>query len=202
MEYERFFAKLAPRLEMARDLGRELDRKLAQRFNVLDYLRKDEDGLSRIIADLLNPKASHGQGTLFLQTLLSLEGLRNTRHWPELDGSQISIVVMRERRITDAQRIDILVHIVGADGEPHCLAIENKPYAGDQENQVKDYLEYLGQEYYKRFLLIYISPTGEGPSDWSIPKTELDEWKDRFAIMPYHGGQEEQADKLGIIRNA
>ena len=62
MEYERFFAELVPRLEMARDLERKLGRKLAHRFNNLDYLRDDELGLSRIIADLLNPKASHGQG--------------------------------------------------------------------------------------------------------------------------------------------
>ena len=74
MEYERFFAELVPRLDSARVLERELDRKLAHRFNVLDYLRDDELGLSRIIADLLNPEKSHGQGTLFLQTLLSLEG--------------------------------------------------------------------------------------------------------------------------------
>ena len=79
MEYERFFAELVPRLEMARDLERKLGRKLAHRFNNLDYLRDDELGLSRIIADLLNPKASHGQGVLFLQTLLALERLKNIR---------------------------------------------------------------------------------------------------------------------------
>ncbi len=199
MEYERFFAGLAPRLDMARVLAHEFDRNLAHRFNVLDYLRDDELGLSRIIADLLNPKASHGQGALFLQTLLSLERLKNTRHWPDLDRSQ-KISVVGERRITADRRIDISVQIVGADGKTYCLAIENKPYAGDQENQVKDYLEYLKQEYGERFLLIYISPTGEGPSDWSIHKTELDEWKDRFAIMPYHRGQEEQADEFDALR--
>ena len=200
MEYERFFAELAPRLEMVRDLESELDRNLAQRFNVLDYLRDDELGLSRIIADLLNSKASHGQGTLFLQTLLSLEGLKNTRYWPDLDRSQkISVVV--ERRISADRRIDISVHIVGADGETYCLAIENKPYAGNQENQVKDYLEYLRKEYGEQFLLIYISPTGEGPSEWSIHKTELlEEWKDRFAIMPYQVGQEDQADEFDVLR--
>ena len=196
MEYERFFAELVPRLDSARVLERELDRKLAHRFNVLDYLRDDELGLSRIIANLLNPEKSHGQGTLFLQTLLSLEGLRNTRHWPELDGSETSVVVKREWRISSDRRIDISVQIDGASGEPYCLAIENKPYAGDQENQVKDYLEYLRQKYRERFLLIYISRTGEGPSEWSIHKTELEEWKDRFAIMPYYGGQEEQEDKF------
>ena len=196
MEYERFFAELVPRLNSARVLERELDRKLAHRFNVFDYLRDDELGLSRIIANLLNPEKSHGQGTLFLQTLLSLEGLRNTRHWPELDWSQTSVVVKREWRISSDRRIDISVQIDGASGEPYCLAIENKPYAGDQENQVKDYLEYLRQKYRERFLLIYISRTGEGPSEWSIHKTELGEWKGRFAIMPYYRGQEEQEDKF------
>ena len=199
MEYERFFAGLAPRLKMARALESELDRKLAQRFNVLDYLRDDELGLSRIIADLLDPDGRHGQGTLFLRTLLaSVERLKDTPRWPDLDGSRISVVV--ERRIATNRRLDISVQILGTDGETYCLAIENKPFAGDQENQVKDYLEYLGGEYCERFLLIYISPTGGGPSEWSILKTELDEWKSRFAIMPYWGGQEEQADEFDAFR--
>ena len=198
MEYQWFFAELAPRLKMSSVLERERDRELAYRFNVFDYLRDDELGLSHIIADLLNPEASHGQGTLFLQTLLSLERLKNTRHCPDLDRSLISVDV--ERVITAYRRIDISVQIVGADGETYCLAIENKPYTGDQENQVKDYLEYLGKEYRERFLLIYISPTGEGPSEWSIHKTELDEWKGRFAIMPYRGGQKEQADEFDAFR--
>ena len=69
-EYERFFAELAPRLKTAKQLDAELDRHLARRFNVFDYLRTDELGLSRVIADLLDPRATHGQGELFLETLL------------------------------------------------------------------------------------------------------------------------------------
>ncbi len=180
---------------MARVLDRELDRNLAHRFNVLDYLRDNELGLSRIIADLLDPEARHGQGTLFLQTLLvSLKSLKESPNWPDLDRSHISVDV--ERVITADRRIDISVEIVDADGETCCLAIENKPYASDQENQVKDYLEYLRKEFGERFLLIYISPTGGGPSEWSIRKTELAEWKDRFAIMPYYGSQADQEDEF------
>ena len=66
-----------------------------------------------------------------------------------------------------------------------CLAIENKPYAGDQQSQVKDYLEHLKKEYCDRFLLIYLSPTGEGPSEWSLPQQEIDRWRGRLVIMPY-----------------
>ena len=41
-KYERFFYELAPRLDMARHLELELDRHLAPRFNVFDYLRTIE----------------------------------------------------------------------------------------------------------------------------------------------------------------
>ena len=190
MEYERFFARLAPRLDMARVLERERDRNLAHRFNVLDYLRNDELGLSQIIADLLNPEAGHGQRMLFLQTLLAnLKSLKNIPDWPGLsDGSAISVVRERwihfEREILSDRSIDISVEIADAD-ERYCLAFENKPYAGDQQNQVADYLEYLGKEYGERFLLIYSTPTGEGPSEWSIPRKELEKWTGRFAILPY-----------------
>ena len=199
MEYQRLFAELTPRLETARALERELDKKLARRFNVLDYLRDDELGLSGIIAGLLDPDGRHGQGTLFLRALLaSLESLKNTPRWPDLDKSRMTVEV--ERRITADRRIDVSVEIVGNDGETHCLTIENKPYAGDQKNQVKDYLEYLEREYGDRFLLIYLSPTGDGPSDSSIPKTELKIWEGRFVIIPYHRGQEEQADGFEAFR--
>ena len=192
MEFERVFAELTPRLGMARALERELDRNLAHRFNVFDYLRVDELGLSRIIADLLNHKAKHGQGTLFLKRLLSLEGLKNALPWPGLDGNRKTLVVA-ERWVTAVRRIDISVEIIGADGEHYCLAFENKPSADDRKDQVWDYLKYLREEYGERFLLIYLSPTGEGPSEESLPKKELDKWKGRFAIMPYCAGQEEQA---------
>ena len=64
------FADLAPRLTTARRRELELDRQHARRFNVLDYLKTDELGLSRIIADLLDRHATHGQGVFFLRKLV------------------------------------------------------------------------------------------------------------------------------------
>ena len=60
-----FLDGLRPQLEWARKVESELDRRMARRFNVLDYIRTSELGLSKIIADLLNPNAAHGQGVLF-----------------------------------------------------------------------------------------------------------------------------------------
>ena len=194
MEYARFFAELTPRLEGARIRAAERDRELAPRFNVFDYVWDDELGLSRIITDLLDPKASHGQGTVFLRSLLSLEGLRTARRWPTIDPRGVQVVVKPEHVIQRGRRLDVFVEI-GADEQRYCLAIENKPYAGDQKNQVQGYLAWLNAQYPERFLLLYISLNGERPSEWSIRKTELEKWRNGFAIMPYCEGSEERTDK-------
>ena len=177
-DLERFFFELAPRLETARALDRELDQQLARRFNVLDYLRTDELGLSRVVKDLLNPEGNHGQGTVFLQLLLDKLEFKVDG---KIDDSQVDV----ELTIGDKGRLDVAVRI----DERHCLAIENKPYAADQPNQVKGYLEWLKQ--YDKHMLIYLSPTGEGPEKHSIEEADLAKLGEhdgtrRFVIMPYH----------------
>lgn len=195
--HERFFSELAPRLDAARSLDRELDRQLARRFNVFNYLRTDELGLSRVIADLLDSGAGHGQGTLFLRALL--EGLNQFRRWPDLDACRSSAVV--EHRTPSGRKIDVVVRVVASDQETWCLAIENKPYAGDQKCQVSDYLKYLEDKFVDRFLLLYLSPAGEGPSERSVDPNELHQrWKDRFGIVPYHVGEDERSDEFDEFR--
>ena len=179
-DYQRFFDELKPRLETARMLESELDAQLARRFNVFDYLRTDELGISRVIADLLNPQGNHGQGTTFLKLLLAR--LKCPIASEHLDRANVEV----EKAIKDKRRLDIYVRIGGC-----CLAIENKPYAGDQRDQIKDYLGWLKDkdQEFENFVLIYLSPQGEPPSPESIElpylKTELDA-NHSFKIMPYH----------------
>lgn len=176
-QYERFFDGLAPRLETAQTLERELDSRLARRFNAFDYLRTDELGLSRIVGDLLNPRGAHGQGPLFLRTLL--DGLQGFEAPDDLNRTRVTL----EKQIADDRRLDIYVDI----DERHGLAIENKPWAGDQKNQVRDYLEWLkGQR--SRFVLIYLSPRGEPPDEYSVRLSVLKKLEAGrlFVIVPYH----------------
>ena len=109
--YGRFFTALGARMEGARAADRELDRLLARRFNALDYLRKDELGLSRIIADLLDPDGSHGQGVCFLERFRSLVG---PNRWPA-DGAvrceDFDIKVVRERKTDGGGFLDISVEL-------------------------------------------------------------------------------------------
>ena len=185
---QQLFVELNPVLEAARKLERELDRHLAHRFNVFDYMGEDHPSevlLSRIIGDLLNPAARHGQGTSQLGILLEALSAESGTPKPRPDFSK-PVRVQRERVIPGKRRIDITVDIATGAG-PWCLAIENKPFADDQRLQVWDYLQYLKAEYEERFLLIYLSPRGEGPTAHSLPKKELPRWRGRFVVMPYWG---------------
>ena len=178
-ELERFFAEVTPRLDTAQALDDELDRQLARRFNVLRYLRTDEMGFSRMIKDLLDPAGDHGQGAAFLKLLTDkLDFAKGVN----LDDAK----VRTERQIDGRRRIDIAVEI----DDKHCLAIENKSnFAGDQERQVEDDLDWLKREY-KHSLLIYLSPTGRGPSEASVSAETIEkldaETARRFVVMPCH----------------
>ena len=180
----RLFADLAPRLTAARRREQEQDRQQARRFNVLDYLKTDELSLSRIIADLLDPQATHGQGAVFLHKFLL--GLKQCIPFDPgivLDPSRVSVEL--EQLITADRRIDIVVQITDGSSR-YALAIA---YAGDQKHHVRDYLRFLRAEYGQNFLLIYLSPTGERPSDQSVSRQQFHaNWTGRFAILPYHRG--------------
>ena len=199
--YQQFFTELNPILDAVRKLERELDRHLAHRFNVFDYMGEDRPSealLSRIVADLLNPEARHGQGTSMLQLLLDELPAENGAPKPKPYFSK-PVHVSLERVITQDRRIDITVDMATDSGR-WCLAIENKPFAGDQHRQVIDYLEHLKKEYEDRFLLIYLSPSGAGPTDFSLPKEKLPCWRGRFAVMPYWvdpGSAESEAEYVG-----
>ena len=204
--YRRFFAELNPILDAVGKLERELDRHLAHRFNVFDYMGEDRPSealLSRIVADLLNPRAPHGQGASMLRTLLDKLPVERGAPISRPDFSK-PVRVELERVIPQDRRIDVTVDIE-TEGGQWCLAIENKPYAYDQCRQVIDYLEYLKKEYDDRFLLIYLSPRGAGPSDYSLPREELPRWRGRFGVMPYWfdpGSAEREAEYAGDDESA
>lgn len=200
-----FFAKLNPKLNAARTLDRELNRHLAHHFNVFDYLKTDERGLSRVIADLLNPKGTHGQGSLFLNILLDQLGMTNK--WPDLDASKAKVGTERRIEVEDSRNgienhsrknrfIDIFVKIPG-NGVEYCVAIENKPYSLDGQYQIQDYISYLekNEKFHDRFLMIYVPPTGTLPSETSISREYLANLREnQFMVLPYHSEGNNEAN--------
>ena len=174
----RLLQELTPHLYAAREVDRKLDRHLARRFNAFRYLRADELGLSRIIADLLDPEGAHGQGSTYLESMLELLEVAPAAS----DSGRIRVLTERG---FGGRFIDITVDIPTDTGR-FCLAFENKPYAGDQHRQCIDYLEFLNKEYGERFLLVYLPPRYWMPDEYSLPLADYRKrWTNHFRVLPY-----------------
>ena len=57
-----FFATMGALVAAAEKIDAELALRLGQGFNVFDAIRPDENRLSDILRDLLDPRGAHGQG--------------------------------------------------------------------------------------------------------------------------------------------
>ena len=132
--------------------------------------------LFMFLANLLNPKGSHGQGGKFLEAFLKM--LRKTLHTMPTDSLNLDIAnssVKVEKYIglqtnSEGGRIDIFI----TDGK-HSIIIENKIYAGDQHHQMLRYWNYglsqKGDDAEKTFVLIYLTLDGTPPSPESLGET-------------------------------
>ena len=198
-EVPRFFEGARQGLAVLGPVVAELDRHLARRFSVFNfdrlhrpgiarYFHFDENRMSDVLADLLQPNSVHGQGDLFLSALL--KDLRKdeatqsgvSRLGLLLDGASWSQVrVVREAYTTHIEawnrQIDIEISMrVGENPDRVAIAIENKPpSAPDQPNQLNDYAKHLEGKYDGRYLLLYLTPGGTEPTEGSLPAPRRDE---------------------------
>ncbi len=118
----------------------------ATRFSPFVIFSPDENTLSRVIAELFDPRGSHGQGLLFVNALLQKLG------YPRL-GSKDAVRVRREAMTRKKRRIDIVI-----ETRSYVIGIENKPWAGQQNNQLADYFEELSADLRGREpILIFLS---------------------------------------------
>jgi hypothetical protein len=166
-ELDRFFADVSYRVDLSERMQRSIDQKLATRFNAFSIIEPDENKLSDIIADLLDPKGTHGQGNLFLRALFEKLGLCT-----EPQPTEHAIVrreVPTDRLLKNRRRIDILIE-AGV-----LIAIENKVDSLEQADQIKDYVDHLAEcasSANCRSVLIYLTPNGRKPKSITTPKVE------------------------------
>jgi len=159
---EQLLNEVAFKIGTLREARKRFSAQLAPDFNLFDYLRTDEMGVSKVIADLLDPRGSHGQGEVFLQAfakILEQEWIASANDWQ----------VVTEQQANGQRRIDVYLK-----SDIGVIGIENKPWAADQKNQLSDYAEYLKMvAANKRWLLLYLG--NNEPSPDSIPKNKLEE---------------------------
>ncbi|HJV74736.1 MAG TPA: PD-(D/E)XK nuclease family protein [Noviherbaspirillum sp.] len=176
-----FFAELRARRD-ARELAyTEFAPRLSPRFNTFNFLRPGEVKLSELLAALLSPTHHHAQGSLFLR--LFLRAL-NLEHHLEEDGTvQVTCEARTDCIERSARRIDIEINL-GKFG----LAIENKPWAGDQDEQLADYGRQLQAKYVTgKWCLVYLTANGTEPSPASLPEVQRQAWlaSGQYAELSY-----------------
>ena len=138
----------------------------SNRFNPFQFLRTDEMGLSKILAFLLDPKETHGQGDLFLNSFLKYIGKHNF-----LAYDKIQVCV--EKATSENRRHDIFIEGFLNSKRRWIVSIENKlRFASDQEKQLKDYRDDLEGYREVEYCLIYLPVFKEPPSENSIRKNE------------------------------
>ncbi|MBQ9502405.1 MAG: PD-(D/E)XK nuclease family protein [Lentisphaeria bacterium] len=112
----------------------EISKLKGDNFNVFKLCGVNyyETRHSDIIAEFLDPKGAHGCGIDFLQAFCQIVGL----NFDKFENAEID----REYPIPDG-RLDILIQSQG-----NRIIIENKIYAGEGEEQLKRYREWLDKK--------------------------------------------------------
>lgn len=176
-EYEIFFEELNKFKEKQQ---KQKERGLND-YNLLTTVLNEHDEVrlhSRVIGSLLDVNGLHYQKEIFLEIFLEI-----------LKVTEFEFNIQESKLFLEYQNIDLYL----TDGIKHII-IENKIYAGDQENQIKRYYEAIKNENkdleYNDILVIYLSIDRLQPSKYSLGNLTI---KDNY-IFDNH-------EKIAIFKN-
>lgn len=178
-ELEIFFSEINTKLETANEIRKEYNKTMANDFNIFnDFFCLGENKITEILAFFLNPEQTHGQGKMFLNLFVNYLGSLSEKNKYDFNQEKIdlllngkNIIIECERVIENNRRIDLIIEF----DSTYAIAIENKIWAKDQHDQLKDYNEYLqNKKYEKDYILFYLNPYHKIPSELSISKEEYD----------------------------
>lgn len=133
----------------------EYDKQLAFDFSLFQFFNVGENKISQVLAYFLDVHQNHGQGDIFLKEFLKLF------YEEKIEIRQLKNVC--EKTITANRRLDIYIEL-----KDLMIGIENKVWANDQPNQLRDYSRFLEQKSNGKYLLIYLNPYGLEPDENSI----------------------------------
>ena len=173
LDIQRFFQEVASICALEQAQQEERNRK-GENFNLFSILSIERYELkhSALIANLLDPKGSHGCGDAFLRAFFEI-ALKGTAYPFEKCTLPHSYTEYYTGPIAGdtGGRIDILVK-----SSHYGLIIENKIYAGDQDKQLTRYDNY-GKETFgaDKYLLAYLTLYGHDASKESTATKSAEE---------------------------
>ena len=172
-DFIRFFDGIRPELSCLLEAVRREDQELAPRFNIFRALHiehKEAVCHTPMLAHLLDPSGSHGQGMAFLKPFLNMVQQRSDSKPPDgfLEGGHWT--VLREFCIAGVGILDVLID---NPGKKCVIVIENKIEADDHAGQLPNYKAWVEESRhdYDWRHLIYLTPDGRCPKsqktrDW------------------------------------
>jgi hypothetical protein len=155
---------LLTQVSAIRNKYEEMAKLSGENFNVFKILGLTSNEVrthSAFLAELLNPKGSHGQSTVFLELFLKV----SDAGFIDLKTAFISIEESIGKINTNGNeggRIDILIK----DGFNNCVIIENKIYAGDQNKQLIRYSNFA--EKFSKSKILYLTLYGSYANEGSV----------------------------------
>ena len=173
LDIQRFFREVARICALEQAQQEERNRK-GENYNLFSILNIERYELkhSALIANLLDPKGSHGCGDAFLKAFFEI-ALKGTAYPFESSTPPNSYTEHYIGPIAGdtGGRIDILV-----ESSRYGLIIENKIYAGDQDKQLTRYDNY-GKETFgaDKYLLAYLTLYGYDASKESTATKSAEE---------------------------
>lgn len=173
LDIQRFFREVASICALGQAQQEERNRK-GENYNLFSILSIERYELkhSALIANLLDPKGSHGCGDAFLRAFFEI-ALKGTAYPFESSTPPQSYTEHYTGPIVGdtGGRIDILVK-----SSRYGLIIENKIYAGDQDKQLTRYDNY-GKETFgaDKYLLAYLTLYGYDASKESTATKSAEE---------------------------
>jgi hypothetical protein len=183
-EIENLINIVKSRIDAHIKFKKEYDKQLAFDFSLFQFFTMGENKISQVLAYFLDENQNHGQGNIFLKEFV------RTFYDEEIEVKQLENIC--EKIITENRRIDIYIKLKGLT-----IAIENKIWADDQNNQLKDYSTYLEQQSKGKYLLLYLNPYGLEPKSKSIKEKLKDSLKEqkKLKIISY------KDDVISLINN-
>ena len=152
---------------------KEEKQKRGEYFNIFSVLRLEAKEVrlhSAFLAELLNPKGSHGLGKQFLELFLNMVVRKNKENFYfEIENAKVHVeyyigIISEDKK--SGGRIDLLIE----DGKGNAIIIENKINAGDQEYQLLRYNNFAKDKYKSNYKLLYLTKDGGEASEYSTGK--------------------------------
>lgn len=160
----KFFKEIQDKKAISKVYEDKYSKALALDFNPLDFVTWNENKVSALLAYFLTPSAGHQQGATYLKIFVE------TLEIPFLYNDENNIKVKTEDSTYTNRRVDI---VISSNEYDQVIGIENKidTRTADQENQLKDYYDYLQTvSKSENLTLIYLAP-----KDKKIPQYDTND---------------------------